>query len=70
MIRPLTVAGAAQVRWAVVSLDLLLPVELRRVNHAASTNERILTTDFTQPVPASACWPRGQSASRGPGLLL
>jgi len=37
-IRPLTVAGAAQVRLAVVSVTLLLPVELRRVNHVASTN--------------------------------
>ncbi len=42
-IRPLTVAGAAQVRWGCYQLDtLLLPVELRRVNHTASTNARIL----------------------------
>lgn len=45
-IRPLTVAGAAQVRLAVVSITLLLPVELRRVNHVASTNVKILTTDI------------------------
>ena len=43
MIRPLTVAGAAQVRFAAVSLTLLLPVELRRVNHVASTNLVILS---------------------------
>ena len=37
-VRPLTGAGAAQVRFGLVGLTLLLPVELRRVNHAASTN--------------------------------
>jgi uncharacterized protein (TIGR02449 family) len=36
--RLLTVAGAAQVRSALCELPLLLPVELRRVNHTASTN--------------------------------
>ena len=41
MIRPLTVAGAAQVRQTVVGA-LLLPVELRPVNQAASTNTGIL----------------------------
>jgi hypothetical protein len=41
-IRPLTVAGAAQVRQALFSRALLLPVELRPVNHAASTNAAIL----------------------------
>jgi len=40
--RPLTVAGAAQVRLAVDGITLLLPVELRRVNHTTSTNPRIL----------------------------
>ena len=40
--RPLTVAGAAQVRWALLGPSLLLPVELRRVNHTASTNIGIL----------------------------
>ena len=43
MIRPLTVAGAAQARlapWTVPSS--LLPVELRRVNHGASTNGQSL----------------------------
>jgi hypothetical protein len=56
-IRPFTVAGAAQVRTLgarergltrSAGLDfLLLPVELRRVNHTASTNK----TDSTLPVP-------------------
>lgn len=41
-IRPLTVAGAAQVRFGVGRLALLLPVELQRVNHTASTNIAIL----------------------------
>jgi hypothetical protein len=40
--RPLTVAGAAQVRLAGDSVSLLLPVELQRVNHTASTNACIL----------------------------
>ena len=39
---PLTVAGAAQVRFACKGISLLLPVELQRVNHTASTNSRIL----------------------------
>jgi hypothetical protein len=35
----LTVAGAAQVRWCRANdATLLLPVELQRVNHTASTN--------------------------------
>ena len=38
MIRPLTVAGAAQVRPARDGLPLLLPVELPYVNHRTSTN--------------------------------
>ena len=37
-IRPLTVAGAAQVRDGLFKRPLLLPVELRCVNHTASTN--------------------------------
>ena len=41
-VRPLTVAGAAQVRPAVARIALLLPVELRHVNHTASTNSEIL----------------------------
>jgi hypothetical protein len=46
----LTVAGAAQVgRWAVAQIALLLPVELRHVNHAASTNGRILGGKTTCP---------------------
>jgi len=42
--RPLTVAGAAQVRIVLENITLLLPVELRHVNHTASTNTRILRT--------------------------
>jgi len=39
MIRPLTVAGAAQAGCAVDDDGtFLLPVELRHVNHTASTN--------------------------------
>ena len=49
-IRPFTVAGAAQVRWSKRFQGNclngrntpLLPVELRRVNHTASTNFSIL----------------------------
>ncbi len=36
--RLLTVAGAAQVRSVRCGPSLLLPVELRHVNHTASTN--------------------------------
>ena len=50
MIRPLTVAGAAQVRPAVDSIALLLPVELQRVNHTASTNGGEFTSErFGKP---------------------
>jgi FtsZ-binding cell division protein ZapB len=45
--RPLTVAGAALVRWVFIDRTLQLPVELRRVNHTASTN----TVDFSRLVP-------------------
>ena len=38
MIRPLTVAGAAQVRQTLDEPTLLLPVEPPCVNHTASTN--------------------------------
>ena len=41
-VRPLTVAGAAQVRLADVPPSLLLPVELRHANHSASTNGPIV----------------------------
>lgn len=44
MIRPLTVAGAAQVRRAHDEPTLLLPVELPCVNHRASTNGREFTS--------------------------
>ena len=46
-IRPLTVAGAAQVRLGGDRFSLLLPVELRHVNHTASTNVRILRPVFS-----------------------
>ncbi len=42
MIRPLTVAGAAQAGHALFGGTSLLPVELRHVNHTASTNRGIL----------------------------
>ena len=42
MVRLLTVAGAAQVTRCLKGDTLLLPVELRCVNHIASTNRRIL----------------------------
>ena len=38
--RLLTVAGAAQVKFAPWGLALLLPVELRLVNQVSSTNKR------------------------------
>ena len=38
MIRPLTVAGAAQAGPTMFDRTSLLPVELRYVNHTASTN--------------------------------
>jgi chromosome segregation ATPase len=37
-IRPLTVAGAAQVGWGASRRGFLLPVELRHANHTAGTN--------------------------------
>src|SRR5207237_10168958 len=49
-IRPLTVAGAAQVGFAAVPHRFLLPVELRHANHTASTNPLILG-------PKPACVP-------------
>ena len=42
MIRPLTVAGAAQAGPTMFGGTSLLPVELRHVNHTASTNGGIL----------------------------
>ena len=47
VIRPLTVAGAAQAGHATVVVAFLLPVELPPVNQAASTNSLILG-----PLPA------------------
>ena len=53
--RPLTVAGAAQVRRTLCGRTLLLPVELRRVNHTASTNAGILTRRiFPKPYNATS----------------
>lgn len=40
--RPLTVAGAALVRLVLADIAPQLPVELRYVNHTASTNRPIL----------------------------
>ena len=60
VIRPLTVAGAAQVRRPLCEFAPLLPVELLRVNHAASTNVQILQpivwpnltiTDYVENTP-------------------
>ena len=49
-IRPLTVAGAAQVGNGPLPGSVLLPVELRHVNHTASTNALILRPAFvTKP---------------------
>jgi FtsZ-binding cell division protein ZapB len=47
-IRPLTVAGAAQVGAVKVSPCFLLPVELRHANHTASTNVLILDRKLSQ----------------------
>ena len=47
-IRPLTVAGAAQVGWARAALRFLLPVELRHANHTAGTNIGILDRNLSQ----------------------
>ena len=67
-------AGAAQVRFAVASFTLLLPVELRRVNHTTSTNEKILARKRIAK-PYNACSMSNQSqidqiAERVERLLL
>ena len=49
MIRPLTVAGAAQAGHAMFGGTSLLPVELRYVNHTASTNGAILRAFQVHP---------------------
>lgn len=50
-IRPLTVAGAAQAEGDLHGEGpFLLPVELRRANHAASTNDVILRLFVRQSV--------------------
>ena len=38
----LPLRGQRRLSWATLSFTLLLPVELRRVNHVASTNAGIL----------------------------
>ena len=74
MIRPLTVAGAAQAGCAMFDASSLLPVELRHVNHTASTNSGILRP-FTPPNPTiSRCmatpFTPDQIAERVERLLL
>ncbi len=74
MIRPLTVAGAAQARCAMSGGTSLLPVELRYVNHTASTNRGILRP-FTWENPTIAgCMaplsPTDQIAERVERLLM
>ncbi len=49
MIRPLTVAGAAQAGPTMFGGTSLLPVELRYVNHTASTNGVILRAFQVHP---------------------
>ena len=60
-IRPLTVAGAAQVGFALDARRFLLPVELRHANHTASTNVLILD-EFLKQNPTMT--PRMASASQ------
>ena len=50
MIRPLTVAGAAQAGPTMFGGTSLLPVELRYVNHTASTNGAILRAFQVHPL--------------------
>jgi hypothetical protein len=59
-IRPLTVAGAAQAGRAMCGDTSLLPVELRHVNHPASTNAAILKPFFPpghRPTTSHAGYP-------------
>ena len=55
MIRPLTVAGAAQAGHAMFGATSLLPVELRYVNHTASTNGVILRAYQMRPSTIAGC---------------
>ncbi len=55
MIRPLTVAGAAQAGHAMFGGTFLLPVELRYVNHTASTNGVILRAFQVRPSTIAGC---------------
>ena len=55
MIRPLTVAGAAQAGSTMFGGTSLLPVELRYVNHTASTNGAILRAFQVHPSTISSC---------------
>ena len=74
MIRPLTVAGAAQARRAMAGAASLLPVELRYVNHTASTNGRILRPFTRHNLTIAGCMvtpsPTDQIAERVERLLL
>ena len=72
----LTVAGAAQAglrpshvqkRCTWLAKKLLLPVELRHVNHTASTNQRILATILFSPLKCAHVGkfiPRPRSGTR------
>ncbi len=55
MIRPLTVAGAAQAGRTMFGETSLLPVELRYVNHTASTNGVILRAFRVRPSTIAGC---------------
>ena len=55
MIRPLTVAGAAQAGHTMFGATSLLPVELRYVNHTASTNGVILRAFRVRPSTIAGC---------------
>lgn len=55
MIRPLTVAGAAQAGHTMFGETSLLPVELRYVNHTASTNGVILRAFQVCPSTIAGC---------------
>lgn len=73
-IRPLTVAGAAQAGRAMCGGTSLLPVELRHVNHTASTNGGILRPFTTRNPTIAGCMatpsPTDQIADRVERLLL
>ncbi len=74
MIRPLTVAGAAQVRRGLDGPTLLLPVELPCVNHTASTNGQEFTSvnrpGLYNEAPMSNLFQIDQIADRVERLLV